>query len=247
MGRDFLFVIGGSSDIALSLLEKYLIEGESRAAVAQVRRESERLAALQVRFQGRLSIVVCDLADSNAVASCVSAVRAEHGVPVAIVPFAGSKLRLERFGKWNEAHVELDMRIQVLAVAQIMRGFLPEMARAPTRTKVVFVLSSVTHGVPPKYMSMYVVIKSAQLGLMRALAAEYSGTSLATNAVCPRMVSTKFLSDLPEKAVEMAASKAPAGSLLPPAAVADAITFLLSPAADHLQGVELLVADGEVF
>jgi 3-oxoacyl-[acyl-carrier protein] reductase len=247
MARDYLFVIGGSSDIAGALLEKYLADRPDRSAVALSRSESERLAALQERFPGRLSTVTCDLADSNAVADCVGSVREQHGVPSAIVPFAGSKLRLERFAKWDAAHVELDMRIQVLAVAQIMRGLLPEMARASARTKVVFVLSSVTHGVPPKYMSMYVVTKFAQWGLMRALAAEYSGTSVCVNAVCPRMVRTKFLADLPEKAVEMAASKAPAGRLLSPGTVADAIAFLLSPAANHVHGAELLVTDGEVF
>jgi 3-oxoacyl-[acyl-carrier protein] reductase len=244
MSNDRLLVLGGSSDIALALVDRIFASDPTATAVAQFLRSSEVLEARRATYGPRLEAIRCDLSDPEAVQSLVAQFRQAHGIPRAIVHLAGLKLRLERFTKWDAAHVENDMRVQVLSIVTVLRAFLPEMAKAAHRTKVVFVLSSVTRGVPPKFLSMYTVVKSAQLGLMRALAAEYASTSVNINAISPAMVQTKFLSDLPERAVELAASRAVGGRLLAPSDVADVIAFLLSPASDHLSGIEIPVTDG---
>ena len=80
-----------------------------------------------------------------------------------------------------------------------------------TRGRVLFVLSSVVCGVPPKYMTMYTTLKYTQLGLMRSLAAEYASTSVGINAISPSMVETQFLSEISEIAVQMSAAANPQG------------------------------------
>jgi 3-oxoacyl-[acyl-carrier protein] reductase len=109
------------------------------------------------------------------------------------------------------------------------------------------VLSSVTLGVPAKFMSGYTLVKYAQLGLLRALAAEYAGTSVNINAVSPYMVETQFLSEIPEKAREMAAAAAPEKRLATPAEVVSVIQFLLSSGSDFLNGANIPVTGGTVF
>jgi 3-oxoacyl-[acyl-carrier protein] reductase len=115
------------------------------------------------------------------------------------------------------------------------------------RAKVVFVLSSVTVGAPPKFMSMYTIVKHAQLGLVRALAAEYAATPLTINAVSPSMVETRFLDDIPGLAKEKAAQASPRGRIATTDDVVGAIAFLLAPASDFMTGVNLPVTGGSAF
>jgi 3-oxoacyl-[acyl-carrier protein] reductase len=119
------------------------------------------------------------------------------------------------------------------------------MAKLP-RARVVFVLSSVTRGLPPKFMSMYTVVKYAQLGLMKSLASEYAGTNVTVNAVSPSMIATQFLSRLPELAVQQAAAGSPRGRHATPEEVVGAIAFLLSPDAGYLSGAEIPITAGSV-
>jgi 3-oxoacyl-[acyl-carrier protein] reductase len=91
---------------------------------------------------------------------------------------------------------------------------------------------------------MYTIVKHAQLGLMKALAAEYSGTPLTVNAVSPGMIETRFLEKIPDVAVRMAASQSPRGRNATPADVVGVIAFLLSPEADFMTGVEVPITAG---
>jgi 3-oxoacyl-[acyl-carrier protein] reductase len=235
--NDRLLILGGSSDIGAALIDRLLAQRPELGVVAQCLDGEERLA----RFGTRVAVERCDLSADAEVDAFIERYRAAYPIPRAIVQLAGLKLRLERFSKWSQEHVERDMRVQVYAAARVLKEFLPSMAKASQPTQVVFVLSSALDGAAPKYMSMYSVVKSAQLGLMRSLASEHANTKVAINAVSPRMVATRFLSELPEKAIEMAAANTSSGKLLAPDDVARVIEFLLSPEAEHLRGAEIAV------
>jgi 3-oxoacyl-[acyl-carrier protein] reductase len=115
------------------------------------------------------------------------------------------------------------------------------------RARVLFVLSSVVHGVPPKFMSMYTVAKYAQLGLMRSLAAEYASTPVRINAISPSMVETRFLEDIADAAVQMSAAANPQGRNATTADLLGAVEFLLSPASDFVHGIDIPIAAGSVY
>lgn len=170
-------------------------------------------------------------------------IEAEHGVPGQVVHLPGLKLVYERFPKFNWEHFHRNLQIQLEAAVVLLQRFLPRMAKAPG-SRVVFVLSSVTRGVPPKFLSMYTVLKYAQLGLMRALASEYAGTGVTVNAISPSMIETRFLENLPEIAVKMAAQSSPLGRNAVPADVVGALAFLLSPDSGYISGVEIPITAG---
>lgn len=53
-------------------------------------------------------------------------------------------------------------------------------------------MNTLVEGVPPKYQSPYIVSQYALYGLMRNLAAEYSGYGIQVNSISPDMIDTKF-------------------------------------------------------
>ncbi len=246
MSINRILLTGASSDLAGALVERLVQWNPSPAVLAHYHASPDPVLRLQERFGGILEGIQADLSSPEDTNRLVENVRSRWGHPEGIVHFPALPLRLERFKAWDQERFLADLSIQVFSLGQILRAFLPEMAKSEKRCKVVFVLSSVVHGIPPKFMSMYTVAKYAQLGLMRAVAAEYAGTSVSLNALSPSMVETRFLSGIAGKAVELSASQMPHGRNLEPGDVAGALEFLLSPSSDGLHGVDMPLTDGSV-
>jgi 3-oxoacyl-[acyl-carrier protein] reductase len=204
-----------------------------------------RLAPLQTEYGSRLQLFQADFSKRSSVESMAERIATDYGTPAEIVHLPALRLIYERFTKFDWDRFETDLAIQVESAVVLLQRFLPKMAKLP-RARVLFVLSSVVHGVPPKFMSMYTMIKYTQLGLMRALAAEYASTSVRINAISPGMVETRFLQDIADVAVQMSASANPQGRNATPDDLLGGIEFLLSPASDYIHGIDVPIAAGSV-
>jgi 3-oxoacyl-[acyl-carrier protein] reductase len=238
---DLLLITGASSDIGMTLVREWLARNDG-SVLAHANRGVARLTTLALEFPGRVMPLVADLSDEAGTLALAAAVL-ERGVPTGVVHLPAPRLQYERFTKIKRASFDVDMAVQVHAAVALLGKLLPKMSKLP-RARVVFLLSSVVHGVPSKYMVQYTVVKYAQLGLMRALAAEYSATPVRINAVSPSMVETQFLSDISELAVQAAAEANPLGRNAKPVDITGAIRFLLSSEADYISGVALPVTAG---
>jgi 3-oxoacyl-[acyl-carrier protein] reductase len=243
MDTDLTLVTGASSDIGIALL-RALLTGTNSRVLAHGFRGLERISRLADEFGGRVIPLQADLSDAAATVSFADSV-AKYGVPSAIVHLPALKLNYERFTKLKRENFALDMAVQLHSATVLLQRFLPRMAKL-TRARVVFMLSSVVHGVPPKFMTQYTVVKYAQLGLMRALAAEYAATPIRINAVSPSMVETQFLADLSDLVIQGSAASNPIGRNAKPEDIIGAIQFLLSPDSDYISGIALPIAAGVV-
>jgi 3-oxoacyl-[acyl-carrier protein] reductase len=242
MSRDVLLITGASSDLGLALIRR-LCDGPTPPLVlAHVNAGLERVQGLGFG-PDVVRPVVADLSDGDAVLALADEIMSAHGVPSQVVHLPGLPLVYERFTKFKWDHFQRDLDIQVKSAVLLLTRLLPKMAKLP-RAKIAFVLSSVTRDLPPKYLAMYTVVKHAQLGLMKALASEYAGTKVTVNAVSPSMIDTRFIRNLPEVAVNMAAESSPHKRHASVADVVGAIAFLLSPDSDYMTGVELPLTAG---
>jgi 3-oxoacyl-[acyl-carrier protein] reductase len=234
---DLVLVAGASSDLGVALVRRLLQNGAA-SVLAHYHQGRERIE--QLGAHDRIRPVCADFESIESVERMVDELGDQ--VPDQLVYLPALKLRYERFSKFNLGHFDKDMNVQVRSAIALCKRLLPKMAELP-RAKVVFVLSSVTSRVP-KFMSMYTVVKHAQLGLMRALASEYASSRITINAVSPTMIDTRFLDEVPAIAKEMTAAAAPRGRIASTGDVVGAIEFLLSPASDFISGIELPVTGG---
>jgi 3-oxoacyl-[acyl-carrier protein] reductase len=240
-----VLITGASSDIGVALIRRLMAHADAPVLLVHSFRGAAKLEALHMEFGERVQLMEADFCDANSVGTMTEHIVTEFGVPRRFVHLPALRPSPERFTKFELKRFADDMSVQVGSAVILLKKFLPTMAKLPG-ARIVFMSSSYTHGMPPKYTSMYTTAKYAQLGLMRSLAAEYAGTELRVNAVSPSMIETQFLQDMADVAIRMTAAANPQGRNATPQDVVGAIEFLLSADAGYMTGIDLPITAGSV-
>lgn len=155
------------------------------------------------------------------------------------MPFAYMKLK-----DFDEKIFIKNLNIQLVSFVYILKKFLPIMAKRKANDKVVVMLSSYVIGKPPKFMLDYIIVKNALLGLVKSLASDYEGKKININALSPSMIETKFLNNIDERIIQMVKENSPECRNATVKDIVPVIKFLLSDAANYMNGVNLNVSNG---
>lgn len=136
---------------------------------------------------------------------------------------------------------ELDryFRVNVKAPYAITRGLL-DLLRQSEHARVV-IISSTWGQVPDGHSFGYMISKSAQLGLMKALAAALLPDGILVNAIAPGSIHTRMI---PDEYYDLELASVPLGRLGRPEEIAETVAFLASDGAGFLTGQTLSVNGG---
>jgi NAD(P)-dependent dehydrogenase (short-subunit alcohol dehydrogenase family) len=234
-------VTGGSKGIGLACVERFAAAGERVIALG---RDETALAALE------LETYVCDVSAEADVTRTFEQI----GAVDVLVNNAGmaesaplTRTSLQSFRR----HLDVNVTGAFLCMRAVLSGM---------RTRgdgVIVTVASVAGRVGAPYIGAYAASKHAVIGLTRAAAAEYAGTGVRVNAVCPGYVDTP-LTDRSVANIVAVTGRSPAdveasliaasplGRLLEPDEVADAVFYLASPAARAITGQALVIDGGAI-
>ena len=238
-------VTGGGKGIGLAIARRLAADG---AEIALIGRDAAALASAARELGARQA--VADVTDDGALRDALDAL----GPCDILVNNAGAAVS-RPFAKHTMDDFRAMLAVNLLSSVTACQAVLPAM-RERRFGRVVNIAS--TAGLKGyAYVTAYVAAKHALVGFTRALALETVKDGITVNAVCPGFTDTGMVERsvatiaaaggrTPEEARRMLESGNPAGRLVRPEEVAEAVAFLCRREAGAMTGQAIAVACGEV-
>jgi enoyl-[acyl-carrier protein] reductase III len=234
---DAVLVTGASRGIGKEVARRFAQEGAARIAIGYLRNDSAaEQAADELRDLGSEPVLVRGNIASTRVAEEIAALG-----PLDAVVHAAATGVIRPALETTDKHFDWTMAANARAFLSLARAAAPQM---PPGSSLVAVssLGSV------RVLENYVLVgtsKAALEALVRYLAVELAPEGIRVNAVSGGVVETDALDHFPnrEEMLTMSIERTPAGRLVEPADIADAVSFLCSPGAEMIRG-QTIVVDG---
>ncbi len=242
MENKTIMVIGASSDIGMQLIRE--IYHEYDVVIAHYRTMNAEFMALKEVVGNKLVCIQADLSVESQIYAMLDQIEQMGYHPDHIVHLAAEQTDNQKFHKMNWQTFGSRMDVSIKSIVIILQKLIPYMLKQKYG-RIVFMLTSYTVGIPPKYQTHYVTEKYALLGLMKSLAVEYKEKGIMVNAVSPQMVNTKFLSNLPSLVVEQNAMNMPKGKNLEVEEIIPTIRKLLHDEEIIVTGENILIDGGQ--
>jgi NAD(P)-dependent dehydrogenase (short-subunit alcohol dehydrogenase family) len=205
--------------------------GIGRAIVARLQRDGMEVVTLDVEpgctFQAD---VVADelppLADID-VLVCNAALTSVFG--------AAHSMKLER---WQR-----DLDVNLTGTFRVLQACLPGMRERRYGRIVVISSTAAADGMPAQIA--YSTSKAGLLGLTKTVAAENVTLGITANAVLPGMTASSGILGMPQDIIDAWVATMPAGELVQPEDIAEAVAFFARPEAGKVTGQTLTVDGGD--
>jgi len=235
--RASVFVTGGSRGIGRAIARRFAELGARRIAIGYLRNDrAAEEAAAELRDLGAEPVLVRGNVASARVAEQV----ADLGPLDAVVHAAATGV-IRPALETSDKHFDWTLAANARAFLSLARAAAPRM---PAGSSIVGVSSLGSERVLENY-ALVGVSKAALEALVRYLAVELAPRGIRVNAVSAGLVDTEALDHFPnrEQMLSWSRERTPAGRLVEPGDVADAVAFLCSPQAEMIRG-QTLVVDG---
>jgi enoyl-[acyl-carrier protein] reductase III len=234
-----VLVTGGSRGIGKAISLRFAEQGARRIAVSYLRNDkAAEETADEIRKLGAEPVLLRgNLGDPDK----TKALLEETGPLDVIVSNAATGV-IRPFQELDEKHWDWTLNANARALFTIAREAAPSM---PAGSSIVAISSLGADRVLDNYM-LVGVSKATLEALVRYLAVELAPQDIRVNAVSAGLVETGALDYFPnrEEMLRFYRERTPAGRLVEPDDVADAVCFLASPAAAMVRGQTLIVDGG---
>jgi enoyl-[acyl-carrier protein] reductase III len=233
-----VFVTGGSRGIGRDIALRFADEGASRVAIGYFRNDAAAEGtAEELRTRGAEPILVRGNVASERVANRV----AELGPIDALVHSAATGVVRPAL-ETEDRHWDWTLAANARALLSLARAAVPSMPRG----SAIVAISSLGSF---RVLENYVLVgtsKAALESLVRYLGVELAPRGIRVNAVSGSVVETEALEHFPNKdeMLNAARTRTPAGRMVEPRDITDAVMFLTGPHSHMICGQTLIVDGG---
>ena len=237
-----VFVTGSSRGIGRAIALGFARKG-SIVIIHASRKSPEATQTLAriKRLSPKSDAVYFDITDPNAVACGCAKVISQFGHIDVLVNNAGI-VRNVLFTKMSGEDWDIVMKTNVYGAFYVTKQLLPGMIAAGWG-RIIF-LSSLS-GVRGDFgQTNYSASKAALIGLTKSLSKEVARYGITVNAICPGLVDTDILKDVPAPYMETMIKQIPLGRKAKPEEIASLAVYLASPQAGYIMGAAIPINGG---
>jgi enoyl-[acyl-carrier protein] reductase III len=233
-----VLVTGGSRGIGRELALRFADEGAARVAIGYLRNDSAAEAvAVELRERGAEPALL----RGNVASPTVAALVAELG-PLSVLVHSAATGVIRPALETEDKHWDWTLAANARALLSLTRAAVGQM-RAGSAIVGLSSLGSF------RVLENYVLVgtsKAALESVVRYLGIELAPRGIRVNAVSAGVVETEALQHFPnrEEMLRAARERTPAGRMVEPRDVADAVLFLCGPRAEMIVGQTLIVDGG---
>ncbi len=240
LGGRAVIVTGAAGGIGAGIARRCHEAGAS--VLLHARRPSPTMQALADALGERVAVATVDLRDADAPEAIVTAAVEAFGAADALVNNAAVQPVRALLDIGDEELAEV-LDSNVASVFRLTQAFAAQLVRR-SRPGAVVTIASIEGEHPPSLHAHYAASKAAVLMHTRTAAGELGRHGIRVNAVAPGLIDRDGLAQAWPEGVARWHAAAPLGRLGRPEDVADAVLFLLSPAARWVSGATLRVDGG---
>jgi enoyl-[acyl-carrier protein] reductase III len=232
-----VLVTGGSRGIGKAIALRFAEQGAKRVAIGYLRNDrAAEEAAEELRAAGAEPLLL----RGNVASEKVVQEAVELGPFDYVVHNAATGV-IERALETQDKHWDWTLSANARALLSLARALAPGMREGSSFVGISSLGST-------RVLENYVLVgvsKAALEAVVRYLAVELAPQGIRVNAVSAGVVETGALEHFPnrEEMISSGLARTPAGRLVEPRDVADAVSFLCSNAAEMVRG-QTLVVDG---
>jgi enoyl-[acyl-carrier protein] reductase III len=232
-----VLVTGGSRGIGRAIALRFAEQGAARLAIGYLRNDrAAEETAEKLRAAGAEPLLL----RGNVASERVAAEAAGLG-PFDVVVHNAATGVIKPALETEDKHWDWTLSANARALLSLTRVLAPKMRKG---SSIVGISSLGSTRVHENYV-LVGVSKAALEAVVRYLAVELAPRGIRVNAVSAGVVETGALDHFPnrERMISDSLARTPAGRLVEPRDVADAVSFLCSPGAEMVRG-QTLVVDG---
>jgi enoyl-[acyl-carrier protein] reductase III len=233
-----VFVTGGSRGIGRAIALRFAELGATRVAIGYLRNDrAAEAVAEELRAAGAEPLLVRGNVSSDRVVSEAAGL----GPFDAVVHNAATGV-IRPALETEDKHWDWTVSANARALLALARALAPGMREGSSFVGISSLGST-------RVLENYVLVgvsKAALEAVVRYLAVELAPRGIRVNAVSAGVVETNALDHFPnrEQMISDSLARTPAGRLVEPKDVAEAVCFLCSPAAEMVRGQTLIVDGG---
>jgi enoyl-[acyl-carrier protein] reductase III len=233
-----VLVTGGSRGIGKAIAVRFAERGAARVAIGYLRNDrAAEETAEELRAAGAEPLLLRGNVSSERVLGEVA-----EGGPWNVVVHSAATGVIRSALETEDKHWDWTLDANAKALLSLTRAVAPTM---PKGSSIVAISSLGSFRVLENYV-LVGTSKAALEALVRYLGVELAPRGIRVNAVSAGVVETQALDHFPnrEQMLELAQTRTPAGRMVEPSDVADAVEFLCSPGAQMVCGQTLIVDGG---
>lgn len=234
-------ITGGAQGIGLATAEKFAAEG-ARVVICDVNQDVISGVVNEFKQSGiDVDGFNADVTNQADISNMVDLVISKYGQIDCLVNNAGI-VRDARMVNMTEEQFDSVIDVNLKGTYNCAKSVFPHMMEQ--QSGVVLNASSIV-GIYGNFgQTNYAASKFGVIGMAKTWAREFGRFGIRVNVVCPGMIKTDILSDIPDKVLENIVSKVPMGRLGAPSEIANTYAFLASDEASYINGAVIEVGGG---